>query len=139
MADTFQLELVRPDRLLLSEDATSVIVPGGSGEYQVLADHLPMVTTLKPGTLVVETKDESYTYAVGEGFVEVLPGHVIVLASEAEGEREIDIERARSEAKKAEDRLSELGHEDLEEVRVFETALKVAKTKIAVWERREKH
>lgn len=135
--DTFKLELVTPDRLLLSEPARSVIIPGGDGEFQVLVGHHPMVSTLRPGVLVVETPTERYTYAVGTGFIEVQPDHVIVLASEAEGEREIDIEAARAAARQAEDRLANLGHESLDERVAFQTALEVAQTQIQLYEQRE--
>src|SRR5215510_14365320 len=51
MAGTFKFELVTPERMLLSEDATQVVVPGVEGEFTVLAGHAPLVSALRPGVI----------------------------------------------------------------------------------------
>jgi F-type H+-transporting ATPase subunit epsilon len=88
MAGTFTFELVTPERMLLSEDATQVVVPGLEGEFTVLAGHAPVVTALRPG-VVDATLSDSRTVRVfvKGGFAEVDTERLIVLA-----ERALDLE-----------------------------------------------
>ena len=55
MADSFKFELVSPERLLVSEDVTEVVVPGTEGEMTVMAKHAPVMTSVKPGVVTVKT------------------------------------------------------------------------------------
>jgi len=79
MADGIRIEIVSPERLLLSAVAEAVTVPGREGYFTAMADHAPMMTTLKPGFLTV-TGDSSQTFYVQGGFAEVTPEGVTVLA-----------------------------------------------------------
>jgi len=80
MADTFKFELVSPERLLVSQDVKSVRVPGDEGDYLVLPDHSPMMSTLRPGILVVESEDGEKSYFVKGGFAETGPESLTILA-----------------------------------------------------------
>lgn len=80
MADTFKFELVSPERLLVSQDVKSVRVPGDEGDYLVLPDHSPMMSTLRPGILVVESEDGEKSYFVKGGFAETSPESLTILA-----------------------------------------------------------
>ncbi|MFZ1106188.1 MAG: F0F1 ATP synthase subunit epsilon [Hyphomicrobiaceae bacterium] len=84
MAGTFKFELVTPERMLLSEDAAQVVVPGAEGDFTVLAGHAPVVSALRPG-LVSATLGEAGTRRifVKGGFVEVDAERLIVLAERA--------------------------------------------------------
>ena len=53
MADTFELELVSPESLLLSEPVEMVVVPGEEGDFGVLAGHTPVISNIRPGTLAI--------------------------------------------------------------------------------------
>ena len=88
MAGTFKFELVTPERMLLSEDAAQVVVPGVEGEFTVLAGHAPVVSALRPG-VVDATLGDSRTVRVfvKGGFAEVDADRLIVLA-----ERALDLE-----------------------------------------------
>jgi F-type H+-transporting ATPase subunit epsilon len=98
MAGTFKFELVTPERMLLSEDAAQVVVPGVEGDFTVLAGHAPVVSALRPG-VVSATLGEAGTKRVfvKGGFVEVDAERLIVLA-----ERAIDLAAADAAAIAAE-------------------------------------
>jgi F-type H+-transporting ATPase subunit epsilon len=84
MADTFTFELVSPERLLISEDVESVVVPGSEGDFQVLAHHAPVLSTLRPGLLdmVLPGGKERRIFVRG-GFAEAGPDSLTVLAETA--------------------------------------------------------
>ena len=101
------LEIVTPDRALLSEEVDEVVVPGTQGELGVLPGHTPLLSTLKIGELWYRQGQEKHYLAVAFGFVEVLPDRVTVLAQVGERAREIDIQRAERAKQRAEQRLAQ--------------------------------
>jgi F-type H+-transporting ATPase subunit epsilon len=84
MTDKIAFDLVSPERLLLSEDADMVTVPGTEGEFGVLAGHMPVISTLRPGVIDVRggTEGDARFFVLG-GFAEVNPLKITVLAEEA--------------------------------------------------------
>src|ERR1700709_2055258 len=92
-----QLDIVTPEKLVLSETVDSVVLPGTEGEFGVLPMHAPLVTTLKPGELVYAKAGKSEHFAIGTGFVEVTGTTVAVLTDMAMGAADID-EKAVQEA-----------------------------------------
>ena len=105
MADTLKLELVSPERLLLSEQVEMVIVPGAAGEIGVLARHAPLVATLKAGSTRIHLdQNEVLEFATGPGFFKVELDRALALVDDAVNVQEIDDARAREqlEAAKAE-------------------------------------
>jgi F-type H+-transporting ATPase subunit epsilon len=108
MAGNITLEVVTPDRSVVSEEAQIVVAPGEYGEFGVLVGHTSFLTTLKTG--MVRYKDsggsERIVFVSG-GFSEVLPKKMTILAESAERRRDIDIERAKAALKRAEERLAE--------------------------------
>lgn len=105
---TFKLEVITPDRVVLSDNQiTSVVVPGSEGYLGVLANHAPLVAELGVGRLELRRADGgSDAMALTGGFVEVLDNTVTVLAQTAELAQEIDPERAEKAVKRAEERLT---------------------------------
>lgn len=95
-----KLEVVTPERAILSETVDEVVLPGREGSFGVLPGHTPMLASLKIGQVEYRIGAEKSYLALAGGFVEVLPEKVTVLADVAEHPEEIDVERAR--AKKAE-------------------------------------
>lgn len=83
MAGTFKFELVSPERILMSVDAEQVIVPGAEGEFTVLVDHAPVISTLLPGVIRVTTADSKQSIFVRSGFAEVTAEQLTVLAERA--------------------------------------------------------
>ena len=93
MADKISFDLVSPERLLLSEDAEMVTLPGSEGYFGVLAGHSPVISTLKPG--VIEVKGGSAgecRYFVSSGFADVSAEKLTVLAEEAIPMESVDAE-----------------------------------------------
>ena len=74
------LEIITPDRKVYSGDAIAVTFPGSEGQFQVLNDHAPLVSTLAQGPIVVQTAAGQQTFTVEGGVVEVLQNKVLVLA-----------------------------------------------------------
>lgn len=84
MADTFKFELVSPERLLVSETVSEVVIPATEGEMTVLVNHAPVMTTIKPGIVTLKTASgESHKYVVFGGFADILPTGCTLLAESA--------------------------------------------------------
>lgn len=79
----FHFELVSPERLLFAGEVTEVIVPGTEGEFTVLKDHAPLMTTLRPGIVTVETSGKVQRLFVRGGFADVAPTGLTILAESA--------------------------------------------------------
>jgi F-type H+-transporting ATPase subunit epsilon len=112
MAATIRLELVTPQRLLVSEDVDEVVAPGHEGEFGVLPEHTFYLATLAIGVLRYRKGGEVHKIAVGGGFAEVSPGRVVVMADVAEKAEEIDVERARQARERAEASLKDISLDD---------------------------
>lgn len=107
MADKLLLEIVTPYRLVMSEEVDEVVAPGHEGEFGVLPGHTPFLTILKLGEMSYRKGDEKWFLVLNWGYAEVGPGKVIILAEGCERAEEIDIERALSAKKRAEERLAQ--------------------------------
>lgn len=91
MAEPFQFELVSPERLLVSEKVESVVIPGTEGEMTVMANHAPVMTTIKPGVVTVNpVSGEKERYVVFGGFADILPTGCTLLAESAVSVKNID-------------------------------------------------
>jgi F-type H+-transporting ATPase subunit epsilon len=88
---TFRFDLVSPEKLLFSGEVNQVDVPGAEGEFGVLAGHAPLVTTLRPGILVIHGEGGgALRIVVNGGFAEVGANGLTVLADMAVPEEEFD-------------------------------------------------
>lgn len=93
MADSFKFELVSPEKLLVSQDVVSVVIPGSEGEMTVMAHHAPTITAIKPGVVKVEAEDGSKeSFVVFGGFADILPEICTLLAESAVRVSDIDPE-----------------------------------------------
>ena len=91
MADGVKIEIVSPERLVVSEQARSVTVPGADGYFTVLGDHAPLMTTLKPGFITVnDLGNVAHVYYVRGGFADVSPEGLTILAEQARPVAEFD-------------------------------------------------
>lgn len=91
MAEAFQFELVSPERLLVSEKVEWVVIPGAEGEMTVLANHAPVMTTVKPGVVTVKPEGGAEErYVVFGGFADILPSGCTLLAESATAVKDID-------------------------------------------------
>jgi F-type H+-transporting ATPase subunit epsilon len=106
MADSFQLEIVTPEKKVVDTTAAEVQIPGKNGYLGILPGHAPLITELAVGEITFRTNAEPQRLAVAWGFAEVLPDKVTILAETAERPSEIDVERARKAKARAEQRLT---------------------------------
>jgi F-type H+-transporting ATPase subunit epsilon len=84
MAESFNFELVSPEKLLLSEAVSEVVLPGSEGEMTVMANHAPVMTTIRPGVLTVKgASGQVDRFVVFGGFADILPTGCTVLAESA--------------------------------------------------------
>ena len=109
MADTFQLEIATPERLLFREQVVRCQIPCKDGYIGVLPDHAPLLSELAIGVLnyLAADGERRYSLAIHGGFVEILDNHVRVLADVAEYGHEIDLTKAEQELRRAQDQQIE--------------------------------
>jgi F-type H+-transporting ATPase subunit epsilon len=100
------LEIVTPDRALVTEQVDEVELPGSEGYFGVLPGHTELLASLQVGELWYRIGQEKHYLAVSFGFAEVLPDHVTVLARIAEKAQDIDVARAEAAKKRAEERVA---------------------------------
>jgi F-type H+-transporting ATPase subunit epsilon len=100
------LEVVTPDRLVLSTEADVVVCPGVEGQFGVLVGHIPFLSALEIGEMYYRKGGQTEHLAVSGGFAEVTGAKVTIVAEAAEKGREIDIERAKRAQERAEKRLA---------------------------------
>jgi F-type H+-transporting ATPase subunit epsilon len=105
MADTLELEIVAPDKMLVRERVEQVQIPGKSGELGILPGHAPLITSLTIGEISYRQGTNTHYLAVAWGFAEVLPNKVTILADTAERAEEIDVKRAQEAKARAEEAL----------------------------------
>ena len=89
MADKISFDLVSPERLLLSEQVDMVTVPGREGDFGVLAGHMPLISSLRPGVIDVKGDGDGRYFVLG-GFAEVTPEKLTVLAEDVRPLSEVD-------------------------------------------------
>jgi F-type H+-transporting ATPase subunit epsilon len=106
MADTFQLEIVTPEKKVVDTPAEEVQIPAKDGYLGVLPGHAPLITELGVGEISYREGATEQRLAVAWGFAEVLPGKVTILAESAERPSEIDVARSRQAKERAEQRLA---------------------------------
>jgi F-type H+-transporting ATPase subunit epsilon len=137
MAGNITLEVVTPDKSVVSEEAQIVMAPGEFGEFGVLIGHTSFLTTLKTGMVrYKDTGGSERAVFVSGGFSEVLPKKVTILAESAERRKDIDVERARAAMKRAEERLAEASRREDIDFRRAQVALQRAVTRIRIAEAR---
>ena len=117
-------EIVSQDRMVFEGDVDIVVLPGTDGEMGILPHHAPLLTTLKFGLIKVRTKTEEQVFTVAGGVAEIQPAIVTVLADAAENVHEIDVARAETARKRAEEALASVKSEDVDAYLALEAALR---------------
>lgn len=133
MADTFQLEIVTPEKKVVETAAEEVQIPGKNGYLGILPDHAPLITELSVGEITIRANASEQHLAVAWGCAEVLPDKVTILAETAERPSEIDVERARKAKERAEERLTS-GNTEVDVDRALDS-LQRAESRIEVAEK----
>ncbi|MBI5141957.1 MAG: F0F1 ATP synthase subunit epsilon [Nitrospirae bacterium] len=131
MAERLKLDIVSPDKLVLSDEVDEVVAPGSEGEFGVLPGHLALLATLDIGELTLRKSSGFEHVFVSSGYAEVLNDKVTILVESAENSRDIDVNRAQAAKSRAEDRLSRT-HDGSIDVARAEVALKRALHRLEV-------
>ena len=105
MADTFELEIVTPEKMIVRDVAEEMQIPGKNGYLGILPQHAPLITELAVGEITYRNGNLTHHLAVAWGFAEVLPDKVTILAETAERAEEVDVRRAQAAKGRAEGRL----------------------------------
>ncbi|HMK21110.1 MAG TPA: F0F1 ATP synthase subunit epsilon [Terriglobales bacterium] len=106
MADTFQIEIVTPEKLVVKDHAEEMQIPGKKGYLGILPGHAPLISELSVGQISYRNGSETHYLCVAWGFAEILPDKVTILAETAERGEEVDRERALKAKERAEKRLT---------------------------------
>jgi len=134
MPDTFQLEIVTPEKMVVREAAEEAQIPGRNGYLGILPGHAPLITELGAGEISFRSGGQTRRFSVAWGFAEVLPDKVTVLAETVERAEEIDVARAQQSLSRAEDSLKSAQSEEdfsnvLGKIRAAQARIDVAQHK----------
>jgi len=134
MSDTFQLEIVTPEKMVVRDHAEEAQIPATTGYIGVLPGHAPLITELGAGEISYRSGGQVHRFATAWGFAEVLPDKVTVLAETVERADEINVARAKQDLTQAEDSLKQAQSEeevtkDLGRVRRAEARIEVAEAR----------
>ena len=138
MAEKLRLEVVSPEKQLLSIDVDEVVAPGVEGEFGVLPGHTAFLTALRLGELTYKVNGKEDYVAIEKGFFEVVNDKVTVLAEGAELGREIELEEAIRRKLEAEKALEHLRHEDEIKFRKAEAQLRRELLRVSIAEKYKK-
>src|SRR3954452_1688726 len=132
MPDTFELEIVTPEKKVVETAAEEVQIPGKNGYLGILPGHAPLITELAVGEIVYRSGSHTELLACAWGFAEVLPDKVTILAESAERPNEIDTGRAEQALKKGEQRLQQADTEEevdraLDRIQRAQSRIEIAK------------
>ncbi len=130
MVETFQLEIVTPEKMVVKEAVEEAQIPAKKGYLGILPGHAPLITELAVGEITYRSGGTNHRLAVAWGFAEVLPDKVTILAETAERPEEIDVKRAQASKVKAEELLKNGKTE--EDFTRAEGALQRAETRLHV-------
>ena len=107
MANKLHVDIVTVEGRRFKGDADFVVAPGAAGELGILPRHIPLLTSLKPGTVKVRNDGNELLFFVSGGFLEVRPDEVTVLADSAERAEDIDEARAEEARRRAQSMLEQ--------------------------------
>jgi F-type H+-transporting ATPase subunit epsilon len=103
----YRVDVVTPEGPVFEGDAQIVVVPGTAGQLGILANHAPLISSLKPGrTKVTDADGKVYEFATASGFVQVRANEALVLVGEAVSREDIDVSQARARLEEARTALS---------------------------------
>lgn len=126
MAATYTLDVVTPERILLSETVTQTIAPGAEGQLGILANHSPLMSDLTAGEVRADLADGRTTVhiIISGGFLEIAPdgGRTTILADSAERSDEIDVTRAEADLAAARQMLADAGGDTSKEAEARQAA-----------------
>ncbi len=135
--DTIHLKIASPERVVFDDEVIQIRVPTNLGEITILPHHIPLVTSIIAGELVIKKEDEEVTMALSGGFLEINTDGVTVLADTAERAEEIDEARAEEARQRASELLKEK-HVDSVEYAALATKLEKELARLRVVRKRRR-
>ena len=133
-------EIVSQDRIVFQGEVDIVVLPGAEGVMGILPNHSPLLTVLQYGIITIRSKGNEENFTVAGGVAEVQPDQVTVLADAAENVEEIDIQRAETARKKAEEQLKKGVGADTDNYLAIQAALRRSNLRIDAAKRfRQRH
>lgn len=105
MANTFNLEIVTPDRKFFSGEVEMLVLKTPEGEIGILKDHMPMVVAVAIGPIRIQKDGDWLEAVLSEGFMKIMQDKTVILVDTAEWPNEIDINRAKAAQDRAKERL----------------------------------
>ena len=130
MADTLKLEIVTPESIIYSEDVEMVTLPGSEGEAGIYPNHVPLMTKVQAGEIIVNRGGTEEVVAISEGFAEITGDHIAILTDNAANSSDIDEAAAEEARAKAEQRLEEGGDISEEEAKALTQAILYSQAQI---------
>ncbi len=133
--DSFQLEIVTPEKMVVRDNAESAQIPGLNGYLGILPGHAPLITELGAGEITYRSNGQAHRFSVAWGFAEVLADRVTVLAETVERADEIDVARAQVALSRAEESLKSA--ETADEFARASGKIRVAQARIEVAQKKD--
>jgi len=128
--DRLQLELVLPDKLVASKLVDMVIIAGTEGDFGVLPEHAPLISSIRPGLLEIHDSEKTEKFFLAGGFVEVLSNQVSILASELCSIEDIDVSSCKDEIENLKKQLN--SSQDEKEKSLIQNNIDKLEVKIAL-------
>ena len=128
--DKLQLELVLPDKLVASKLVDMVIIAGTEGDFGVLPEHAPLISSIRPGLLEIHDSEKTEKFFLAGGFVEVLSNQVSILASELCSLEDIDVSSCKDEIENLKKQLN--SSQDEKEKSLIQNNIDKLEVKIAL-------
>ena len=113
MSEKFTVEIITPNKILLKSEAHEVIIPSYEGEMGILKDHIPLITFLKPGLIIIKNNEEK-KYFIDEGTVEFVNNNLLILTSAAKNVESFENNFVEESIKSAEEHLKSSNISDKE-------------------------
>ena len=111
MSDKFTIEIITPDKTILKSEATEVTIPSFEGQMGILKDHIPLITFLRPGIVLVQNQEEK-KYFIEEGTVEFSDNNLLILTSTAKDLKNMEKNFINDLIDQAEKKLKDTGLSD---------------------------
>jgi F-type H+-transporting ATPase subunit epsilon len=134
-SNMLKLEIVTPDGTAYAEDVEMVTVPGVEGQLGIYPNHVPVMTQMVPGEIIVQKDGGDHFLAVGEGLIEITGGHVSILTDMAIAAEHIDEAKVEEARRRAEARLQE----KLSDEEVAATSASMARSLAQLHVKRRRH
>lgn len=134
---SIKFKIVTPEKVVYESLADKATLPTKQGEITILPDHLPLVTVLQAGELVLTTDGKSVNMAISGGFAEIGKNEITILADTAERAEEIDEARAEEARQRAEKLMSEMKNKDVVEYTALAAKLEKELARLKVVRRKK--